>query len=91
MRPRRPSLPLERAASNLLRARAALDEAAHELQSLSETSGDRMAISAHVAAEQARLIEALAAAIHAPPHSALDDLVAALAHGETTAPKTKRH
>jgi hypothetical protein len=47
-------------------------------------------MSAKVAAEQARLAEALAAAIYAPPHSALDDLVAAL-RGDAREARSERH
>ncbi len=90
MKPRRPSLEIERAAAHLSRARAALDEAAHVLAALSDSPGDRMAISANVAGEQARLAEALAAAIFAPPHTALDDLVAAL-RGDLSEARSERH
>jgi hypothetical protein len=90
MKPRRPSLEIERAAAHLIRARAALNEAAHVLAALSDAPGDRLAISANVAAEQALLAEALAAAIYAPPHTALDDLVAAL-RGGLSETRSERH
>lgn len=90
MKPRHHSLQIERAAAHLIRARAALDEAAHVLAALSDAPGDRLAMSAKVAAEQARLAEALAAAIYAPPHSALDDLVAAL-RGDAREARSERH
>jgi len=90
MKPRRPSLPLERAAAHLMRAQAELDEAAHALGALSEAPGDRLALTANVAAEQARLIEALAAAIHAAPHAGLDDLIAVLTRGDGAA-RNRRH
>ncbi|MDP2357887.1 MAG: hypothetical protein Q8M31_17735 [Beijerinckiaceae bacterium] len=90
MKPRRSSLEIERAAAHLIRARTALDEAAHVLAALSDAPGDRLAISASLAGEQARLAEALAAAIHAPPHTALDDLVAALC-GDAADARSKRH
>lgn len=79
MKPRRRSLQLERAAAHLLRARTELDEAAHALGALSDSPGDRLDLAAGVAASHALLAEALAAAIHAAPHVALDDLLAAIA------------
>lgn len=73
------SFQMERAVAHLLRARTALDEAAHALCAVSEDAGDRLALARDVAGAQARLAEALAAALHAPPHEALDHLLAALA------------
>ncbi len=90
MKSRSPGLEIERAAAHLMRARAALDEAALILAALSDAPGDRLAISASVIGEQARLAEALAAAIHAPPHAALDDLVAAL-RANATQSRSERH
>lgn len=91
MKPRHPSLQLERAAAHLLRARTELDEAAHALGGLSDAPGDRLALSADIAASQARLAEALAAAIHAAPHIALDDLLAAIAGEGARGARTKQH
>ncbi|MBX9760219.1 MAG: hypothetical protein K2Y29_15685 [Beijerinckiaceae bacterium] len=70
---------MERAVAHLLRARTALDEASHVLASMSEDAGDRLALASGVAGAQARLAEALSAALHAAPHEALDHLLAALA------------
>jgi hypothetical protein len=81
VKPRTLSLPLERAGERLQQAAAALDDAAHILETLSEEPGERLALAAEVAAAQARLAEALAAAIHAAPDVALDRLLGALAAG----------
>jgi FAD/FMN-containing dehydrogenase len=78
MSSRRDSLQMERAIAHLLRARTALDEAAHALDAISEEAGDRLALASDVAGAQARLAEALAAAIQAAPHASLDNLLAAL-------------
>jgi hypothetical protein len=78
MSARRESLQMERAIAHLLRARTALDEAANALHAISEDAGDRLALASDVAAAQARLAEALAAAVQAAPHAALDNLLAAL-------------
>jgi hypothetical protein len=91
MKPRKPCLQLERAAAHLLRARTELVEAAHALQALGETNNDHVALAAEVAATQARLAEALAAAIHAPQHAALDDLLAALSGEGARSARMKRH
>jgi len=90
VKPARTSIAVERAAAHLLRARTELDEAAHLLASASQASCERLAISADAASAQARIAEALAAAIHAAPHTALDDLVAALS-GASGGARAKRH
>ena len=85
------SLRLERAAAHLLRARTALDEAAGALEELSGEPGDRLALASDVAGAQARLAEALAAAIHAAPHEALDSLLAALTGEGRSVARSGRH
>jgi hypothetical protein len=91
MKPPRQSLQLERAAAHLLRARSELDEAAHALAGLSEAHADRLQIASDLAASQARLAEAIAAAIHAPQHTGLDDLLSALAGEGKRVTRTQSH
>ncbi len=90
MKPARPSRAVERAVAHLRRARVELDEAAHLLAAEGQEPCERLAVCADAAAAQARVAEALAAALHAAPHPALDDLVAALA-GPRKSPRAKRH
>jgi hypothetical protein len=91
MKPPRQSLQLERAAAHLLRARSELDDAAHALAGLSDEHGERLQIASDLAAAQARLAEAIAAAIHAPQHAALDDLLGALTGQGKRAARTQSH
>lgn len=90
MSSRRANLQLERAVAHLMRARTELDEAAQALETLSESSGDRLALASGVAETHARLAEALAAVVHAGPHAGLDDLLCALT-GEPGAARPRRH
>ncbi len=90
MKPRAPSMQLERAAAHLLRARAELDEAAHALTDARESPDDLLTLAAQVATEQARLVQALTAAIHAAPHSALENLLAAIT-GDGSPARSRRH